>query len=163
VFVLTYDAAYEHAPRFRDFIDKHPHVGEHIKVLFKQNKSIGRHAGGVIIAEDIQRQMPVIKVRGESQTPWTEGLNFRHLQELGWIKFDLLGLKTLRIIDRAIRLIIKRQWEEIDGMYTLKLGNDTFEVSGNTVATLRDGTSKPVKDITSNDDIIQLSDLWKES
>lgn len=163
VFVLTYDAAYEHAPRFRDFIDKHPHVGEHIKVLFKQNKSIGRHAGGVIIAEDIQRQMPVIKVRGEAQTPWTEGLNFRHLQELGWIKFDLLGLKTLRIIDRAIRLIIKRQWEEIDGMYTLKLGNDTFEVSGNTIATLRDGTSKPVKEITSNDDIIQLSDLWKES
>jgi len=163
VFVLTYDAAYEYAPRFRDFIDKHPHVGEHIKVLFKQNKSIGRHAGGVIIAEDIQRQMPVIKVRGESQTPWTEGLNFRHLQELGWIKFDLLGLKTLRIIDRAIRLIIKRQWEEIDGMYTLKLGNDTFEVSGNTIATLRDGTSKLVKDITSNDDIIQLSNLWKES
>ena len=108
VFVLHFDDAMEQSEGFKAYIDKHPQVGEHIKVLFKQNKSIGRHAGGVIVSENIQARMPVIKIRGEIQTPWTEGLHYRHLEKFGWIKFDLLGLKTLRVIDRAIALILKR-------------------------------------------------------
>lgn len=108
LFVLTYEDSYEHSKPFREFIDRYPHIGESVKVLFRQNKSLGRHAGGVIVAEKIAERMPLIASRGEQQTPWVEGMNYKHLEMLGWVKFDLLGLETLRIIRRTIELILHR-------------------------------------------------------
>jgi DNA polymerase-3 subunit alpha len=35
-------------------------------------------------------------------------MHYKHLEEFGWIKFDLLGLETLRIIERTIELILQR-------------------------------------------------------
>ncbi|NBQ54826.1 MAG: hypothetical protein EBU49_14765, partial [Proteobacteria bacterium] len=92
----------------QDFIAKHPEVADPIKILFRQNRSLGRHAGGVIVSENIAERMPLILARGEPQTPWAEGMAAKHLEELGWIKFDLLGLETLRIIERCISLILQR-------------------------------------------------------
>jgi DNA polymerase-3 subunit alpha len=108
MFVLLYEDAYEHSKSFRDFIDKYPHVAEPIQILFKQNRSLGRHAGGLIISDRVGERMPLIKARGELQTPWVEGMNYKHLESLGWIKFDLLGLETLRIIHRCIELILQK-------------------------------------------------------
>jgi DNA polymerase III subunit alpha len=109
LFVLEYDDAKKHSKQFSDFIDKYPQVAEPIQTLFKQNKALGRHAGGVIVSENIKERMPLIKAKGEYQTPWVEGMNYKHLEEFGWIKFDLLGLETLRIIERAIELILERK------------------------------------------------------
>ena len=108
LFVLLYDDAIKYSPSFREFIEKYPEVAEPIEILFKQNKSLGRHAGGVIVSENIEEQMPIIMARGEVQTPWVEGMHYKHLEEFGWIKFDLLGLETLRIIQRSIELILQR-------------------------------------------------------
>jgi DNA polymerase-3 subunit alpha len=108
LFVLLYDDAIKHSPAFKAFIEKYPEVAEPIEILFKQNKSLGRHAGGVIVSENIEKQMPVIMAKGEVQTPWVEGMHYKHLEEFGWIKFDLLGLETLRIIQRSIELILQR-------------------------------------------------------
>ncbi len=109
LFVLTYDDAFKYSKSLRDFVALHPEVVGPIKILFKQNRSLGRHAGGVIVSENIAERMPLILSRGEPQTPWVEGMTYKHLEELGWIKFDLLGLETLRIIDRAICLILRRR------------------------------------------------------
>ena len=108
LFVLEFDDAMKHSKSFRDFLEKYPEVAEPIQVLFKQNRSLGRHAGGCIVAEDIANRMPLIKARGELQTPWVEGMNYKHLESFGWIKFDLLGLETLRVIERTIELILQR-------------------------------------------------------
>jgi DNA polymerase III alpha subunit len=43
------------------------------------------------------------------QTPWQEGLNFRHLEGFGLLKFDILGLGTLRMFEKCIRRILKNQ------------------------------------------------------
>ena len=109
LFVLLYEDAMAHSKTFREFIEKHPEVAEPIQVLFKQNKSLGRHAGGCIVSENIANRMPLIKARGELQTPWVEGMNYKHLETFGWIKFDLLGLETLRMIQRTIELILQRK------------------------------------------------------
>jgi DNA polymerase-3 subunit alpha len=109
LFVLLYEDALAHSKKFSTFIAMHPEVAEPIQVLFKQNKALGRHAGGCIVAEDIAERMPLIKARGELQTPWAEGMNYKHLETFGWIKFDLLGLETLRIIQRTIELILHRK------------------------------------------------------
>ena len=108
LFVLKYEDAIKHSKTFRSFIEKYPDVGVPIEVLFQQNRALGRHAGGVIIAEDVPEQMPVIMARGEPQTPWVEGMQYKHLEKFGWIKFDLLGLETLRLVERTIELILKR-------------------------------------------------------
>jgi DNA polymerase-3 subunit alpha len=109
LFVLTYEDAMKYSKSMQSFIATHPEVAEPIEILFKQNRSLGRHAGGVIVSENIAEQMPLILARGDAQTPWVEGMHYKHLEEFGWIKFDLLGLETLRIIERCIHLILQRR------------------------------------------------------
>ena len=105
----TLEWAMAYSPSFQQLITEHPEIAEPIGVLFKQNKALGRHAGGVIVSENIDTRMPLILARGELQTPWVEGASFKHLEHFGWVKFDLLGLETLRIIERTIELILKRK------------------------------------------------------
>lgn len=106
---LNYDDCIKWSQNFRDFIEKYPQVGEHIKEIYKNIRSAGRHAGGVIIAEDLDGKMPLIAVRGEIQTPWTEGLTSRQIEPIiGIPKVDILGLDTLRMINRCIEIIIKK-------------------------------------------------------
>jgi DNA polymerase-3 subunit alpha len=108
-FDIKLHEAIKYSESLRNYLEKYPKVVDPIGVLFKQNKALGRHAGGVIVSENIANRMPLILARGESQTPWVEGMNYKHLEEFGWIKFDLLGLETLRIIERTISLLLKNQ------------------------------------------------------
>lgn len=156
LFQLKYDDCIKYSKKFKAFIEKYPHVGVHIKNLFKENKAIGRHAGGVIVSEDIESQMPVIKVRGEQQTPWVEGMHYKHLEEFGWIKFDLLGLSTLRIITRAIELILTRRMQA-HGRTILTLDDGTSrKLFGDDVVVLSSGSTKLVKDLQEDDDVVSL-------
>jgi DNA polymerase-3 subunit alpha len=134
LFVLTFEDSYEHSPSFRDFIDKYPQVAESIKVLFRQNKALGRHAGGVIISERISERMPLIMARGEQQTPWVEGMNYKHLETLGWVKFDLLGLETLRTIRRTIELVLQNHhgiknptFKDVNAWFNKNMATDVID------------------------------------
>lgn len=157
VFVLKYEDAMEHSPGFREFIEKYPQVGEHITILFEQNKSIGRHAGGVVIGDNIYRRMPVIKVRGEKQTSWTEGLHFRQLEARGLLKHDLLGLKTLRIIQRCIEIILRDV-----GRYVVTLGEQEFRLYGNQNVMTNNRGIIIASEMNQDDDIIEIPGMWKE-
>lgn len=134
LFVLKYDDAVKHSPSFKAFIDKYPQVAESIKTLFKQNRSLGRHAGGVLVCDDLPKKMPLITSKGEPQSPWVEGVNFKHLEYIGnFIKYDLLGLETLRLIERTITLILKREgnknpsFEDIKKWYEMYLAPDVID------------------------------------
>jgi len=111
-FDIHIDEALKYSESLRNYLEKYPEILDPLKVLFKQNKALGRHAGGVIVSEKIAERMPLILARGEAQTPWVEGMNYKHLESFGWIKFDLLGLETLRIIEQTIRLILQGQGVE---------------------------------------------------
>jgi hypothetical protein len=106
------------SPSFKSFIDKNPVVAESIEILFKQNRALSRHAGGVLIADDLPNKMPLVTSKGkngdrEPQTPWVEGVNFKHLEKIGeFIKYDLLGLETMRLIERTIELVLMKQGVE---------------------------------------------------
>ena len=58
--------------------------------------------------------MPLIYSGGVRQTPWTEGQNVRHLEPMGFIKFDILGLASLRMMEDAIKHILKRHYGKAD-------------------------------------------------
>ena len=111
VFVLKHEDCMTYSKGYKQFMEKYPKVKDHIEALFMQNRSIGRHAGGVIIGppRDLEQTMPIIGMRGELQTPWTEGMNFRNLEDNGFIKFDFLGLTLLKDVENCIRRILTRQ------------------------------------------------------
>jgi DNA polymerase-3 subunit alpha len=111
VFVLKHEDCLKYSKGYRAFMNKYPEVGKHVETLFMENRSIGRHAGGVIIAppEELAATMPIIGVRGDLQTPWTEGMNFRNLEDNGFLKFDFLGLTLLKDVENCIGRILKKQ------------------------------------------------------
>ncbi len=111
VFVLKHDDCMKYSPAYKAFMEKYPEVEEHVNALFMENRSIGRHAGGVLVAEPdvLAKTMPIIGVRGELQTPWTEGMNFRNLEDNGFLKFDFLGLTLLKDVENCIKRILIKQ------------------------------------------------------
>lgn len=130
----TLEWAMEYSESFKSLAEEHPEIIEPIEVLFQQNKSLGRHAGGVIVSERVKERMPLILAKGELQTPWVEGASYKHLEHFGWIKFDLLGLETLRIIDRTIELILKRKhgienptYAQVTEWFEKNMSNDVID------------------------------------
>ena len=127
MFVLKHEDCMEHSERYRDFMIKYPQVEEKIRTLFMMNRSVGRHAGGVLICPNLEQHMPLITVRGELQTPWTEGVNIRNLEENGFLKFDFLGIKQMKMVEDCIARILKRElgrdpeFSEIKKFYDDKL------------------------------------------
>ena len=111
-YVLTHEDCMRYSDNYVAFMEKYPKICEHVQNLFMESRSIGRHAGGVLICPDLEKHMPVIKVRGELQTPWSEGMNFRHLEPNGFLKFDFLGLTTLKMVEDCIRLILRKETGE---------------------------------------------------
>ncbi|RMF96647.1 MAG: DNA polymerase III subunit alpha [Gammaproteobacteria bacterium] len=67
-------------------------------------RNAGKHAGGVVIApSEITDFTPLYRVEGETAT--VTQLDKDDVEAAGLVKFDFLGLRTLTIIDRAVRTI----------------------------------------------------------
>ena len=107
VYTPTFDEVMEFSDSLRRFLDKYPHVAKHVNALYGSYRSCSRHAGGVVVGENLDKYMPLIASKGVRQTPWSEGQNVRQLEPLGFIKFDILGLSTLRMIEECIKRITK--------------------------------------------------------
>ena len=114
VYVPTFEEVMEYSETLKRFLQKYPQIKTHIETLLGQVRSISRHAGGVVVGEDLDKWMPLINSGGVRQTPWSEGQNVRHLEPLGFIKFDILGLASLRMIDGTIRHVLKRHYNNPD-------------------------------------------------
>lgn len=127
MFVLKHEDCMKHSKRYNDFMTKYPQVEDKVKTLFMMNRSVGRHAGGVLVCPELEKHMPLITVRGELQTPWTEGVNIRNLEENGFLKFDFLGLAQMKMVEDCIRRILHKElkrkpmFEEIKRFYDEKL------------------------------------------
>jgi DNA polymerase-3 subunit alpha len=140
VYVPTFEEVMEYSDSLKNFLAKHPQIDNHINVLYGQTRSVSRHAGGVVIGEDLDKYMPLINSGGITQTPWSEGQNVRHLEPMGFIKFDILGLSTLKMIECAIGHILKRHhgvesptFKEIQDYYKEKLHPDKINLSDDKV------------------------------
>ncbi len=108
VYAPTFEELMEFSESLQAFLVKHPHIKTHIEKLYGQTRSASRHAGGVVVGENLDQWMPLINSGGVRQTPWSEGMNVRHLEPMGFIKFDILGLASLRMLEGAIERILKR-------------------------------------------------------
>jgi len=151
LFVLKFEDAVQHSKPFRDFIEKYPQVVEPMKVLFREQRSLGRHAGGVVILDNAPEMMPLITNGGEPQAPWSEGTVGHTLEPLGYIKYDLLGLETMRLIGRTINLIIKNRYGQL---IELDFGDDgTLRAYEKQLIKLIDGSWINVSNLSSDVDV----------
>ena len=108
VYAPTFEELMEFSESLQEFLGKYPHIKTHIEKLYGQTRSASRHAGGVVVGENLDQWMPLINSGGVRQTPWSEGQNVRHLEPMGFIKFDILGLASLRMLEGAIERILQR-------------------------------------------------------
>jgi len=130
----------EFSESLQSFLSKYPHIKTHIEKLYGQTRSASRHAGGVVVGENLNEWMPLINSGGVTQTPWSEGMNVRHLEPMGFIKFDILGLASLRMMEGAIERILKRHhgidnptFDEIKGFYDKNLHPDVIDLEDQNV------------------------------
>lgn len=125
----TLDEVKRHSPTLSRFLNFYPGFEDRIVELNGMVRSTGRHAGGVVIAERLPEFMPMIRgaklnkedaARREEmglddyilQTPWSEGMAVHHLEPMGFLKFDLLGLSTLETFEHCIGYILRGRGEE---------------------------------------------------
>ena len=117
VYTPTFQEVCDYSETLQGFFARYPHIQTQVLGLIGQPRSIGRHAAGAIIGDYLPKKMPLITSKGIRQTPWSEGMNVRHLEPLGFIKFDILGLETLKTFEDTIQRILIAEGNE----------NPTFE------------------------------------
>src|SRR2546426_30105 len=110
---ITLDSAVEKNPELRRAVTTEPptrQLFDYAKVLEGLSRNAGVHAAGVVIADrDLSDYIPLCRdVKGNdviSQYPMGP------LNDLGLLKMDFLGLKTLTVIEDTLALIRKREPE----------------------------------------------------
>lgn len=105
----TYEELLEFSPSLNKFFLKYPQIKESIEGLSGMVKSASRHAGGIILGDNLSTEMPLKVSGGVVQTPWSEGQNVRHLEPFGFIKYDILGIETLNVMEQCIRKILMKK------------------------------------------------------
>lgn len=136
VYTPTFEEVMQYSKTLQDFLEKYPQVKTHVNQLHGAIKSTSRHAGGILLGENLDEHMPLINSKGVTQTPWSEGQNVRHLEPMGFIKFDILGLETLSIIEKCIFHILRRHndvkkpvFKDIKEYYDNKLHPDVLDLN----------------------------------
>jgi len=108
--------AYQKEPKLRELIESSPkmqRVWKFALALEGLNRNSGMHAAGVVISdEELWHKTPLYQPSGEDHLVTQYSLNY--LEDVDLIKFDFLGLKTLTVIDNALKLIRARYQKEID-------------------------------------------------
>jgi DNA polymerase-3 subunit alpha len=106
------EEALEIEPRLRELRDNDPKVADLLEVasaLEGLNRHAGMHAAGVVIGEKpLWDYVPCF--RGQNGEIVTQ-FSMKEVEAAGLVKFDFLGLKTLTILDTAVRLIHARDPE----------------------------------------------------
>ena len=134
-------------------------------------RNAGRHAGGVVIAPDPLFNYMPLYCEQTSQTIVTQ-FDMSDVEDIGLVKFDFLGLRTLTIIDWALKdinRIRKNNGESIIDIRKIKLDDTlTYNLIQSTKTTAvfqleSDGMKKLIKRLKPDkfDDLIALVALFR--
>ena len=102
---ITLDKALEQEEELRRLYDGDPEIHELIdlaRTLEGLARNAGTHAGGVVIAPSVLTDFTPLYCEEGSTTPVTQ-FDKDDVEAAGLVKFDFLGLRTLTIIDWAVR------------------------------------------------------------
>ena len=103
---MTINKAIDEEPKLMEAADKDPRVAELIQVsrtLEGLARHTSTHAAGVVVSpEPMVEYLPTCK--GKDNETITQ-YDMKHTEMTGLIKFDFLGLKTLTVIEKALKHI----------------------------------------------------------
>ncbi|BCX79920.1 DNA polymerase III subunit alpha [Campylobacter sp. 19-13652] len=120
---ITLEGAFNKEPEIKKLLDTDAKAAEVWKFaldLEGLNRNAGQHAAGVVISNDeLWNKTPLFKQSNSEENHFVTQYSLKYLEDVDLIKFDFLGLKTLTVIDNAIKLIKQRYgkeiiWEQID-------------------------------------------------
>ena len=104
---MTLRKAFEVEPRLQEFVDDDGDAQEIIDMAYKLEgiiRNVGRHAGGVVIAPTRLTDFTPLYCEPSGQALITQ-FDKDDVETAGLVKFDFLGLRTLTIIDWAVKMI----------------------------------------------------------
>ena len=109
---LTLQESINREPRFQNEINQNSKVKKLIELSLRLeglNRNMATHAAGVVIAgKELSDQIPLyIDHSSKLPLPSTQ-YDMYSSENAGLVKFDLLGLKTLTVIDKTVKMINKK-------------------------------------------------------
>jgi len=111
---VTLQSSLESVKELSDLRNEDEEVKELLDLALELEGSVrgtGVHAAGVLVAnEPLDKFVPLQHREGRLSTQYEHA----HLEELGLIKYDILGLANLTIIDNALKFIQQSRGEEIN-------------------------------------------------
>lgn len=102
------------------FCEKNPEVKRDLKNLLGKIRHVGKHAGGIVIADNLKEKISLVIKDGVTQTSLEDGGHSHTLSESGFVKIDILGLNAMKIINSCFHCIsadTKTSFEKIREYY----------------------------------------------
>ncbi|MBI1199131.1 MAG: DNA polymerase III subunit alpha [Phenylobacterium sp.] len=107
---VTLAQAIDIEPRLKDERDRDEAVARLLDVALQLEglyRNASTHAAGVVIGDRPLTQLTPLYRDPRSELPATQ-FNMKWVESAGLVKFDFLGLKTLTVIDRAVKYLEQR-------------------------------------------------------
>lgn len=93
-------------PSAYDFYKKNKEILDKVPYFENKIRQLGSHAGGIIILPGpVYNYIPVERVQGDLVSAWEENGSSTVLDENGAIKFDILGISVLDVLEKTVDLI----------------------------------------------------------
>jgi len=166
---VTLKQAIEGEPRLQEARDKEPIVGKLLTIAEKLEglyRHASTHAAGIVIGDrPLDRLVPLYR-DPRSDMPVTQ-FNMKWVESAGLVKFDFLGLKTLTVLDKAVKLIARRgAMIDLSALPLDDAATYTMLAKGETVGVFQlesQGMRKAIADIKPDrfEDIIALVALYR--
>lgn len=112
---ITLAAAFEQSPRLRDKVaasEKNQWLYKTARYLEGLPRHFSVHAAGVILSDQDLSQIVPLQV-GSDGMPLTQ-YSKDYVEQLGLLKIDLLGLRNLSVLDRALQLVKQNYQVDFD-------------------------------------------------
>lgn len=108
---------YLSSPETADFRKKWPEVTDLASHLIDRISTRGKHAAGIVLGSEPLSKFVPIETAKDAQLDERVALvanDMKEVEDIGLIKIDLLGLKTLSVINDTMRLVKERRGVQID-------------------------------------------------
>ncbi|GHC75940.1 DNA polymerase III subunit alpha [Limoniibacter endophyticus] len=102
--------AIEEEPRFAEEVEKEPAVQTLLDMAQKLEglyRHASTHAAGIVIGDRPLSELVPLYRDPRSDMPVTQ-YNMKFVEQAGLVKFDFLGLKTLTVLETAVKLIARK-------------------------------------------------------
>jgi DNA polymerase-3 subunit alpha len=103
---ITLKEAFEQEPKIKEVVESDPKITKMWEFAVKLEglkRNAGTHAAGLVISnEELWHKTPLFRSNVGTIATQYDG---RFLEDVDLIKFDFLGLKTLTVIDNAVKIV----------------------------------------------------------